>query len=149
MAIYTRYKRPGGLRALVELLESSAPTSRKKMIDKGLIEDEKFTRLAESYILTWEDVINLSDPELCETLAKANPRAIGMALIGLPTDQVQRFLRNSPMKSIGDIREMLEQKLGPREVSGARVLIVQATRELEKAGVLKVKKIPEMVELTE
>lgn len=149
MAIYTRYKRPGGLRSLVELLESSAPASRKKMIDKGLIEDEKFTRLAESYILTWDDVLKLSDPELCELLAKANPRAIGMSMIGLPPDQTQRFLRNSPMKSIGDIRELLEQKLGPREISGARILLVQATRELEKAGILKIKKIPEMVELTD
>lgn len=148
MSVYVRYKRPGGLRALVELLEGAAPQSRQKMIERGMVEDEQFTRVAQELIMVWEDVLKLNDAELCEITNKAHPRAIGIAISNLEEEVKKRFLKTAPMKAVGEIREFMEQKFGPREISGARIKLVQSLRELEKIGILHIKKIPEMIEPT-
>src|SRR4051812_12654668 len=96
MAIYTRFKRgPEGFRALVELLETTPTTRRKKMIDAGMAEDAFFTERALQYMMTFQDVMDLPDMELAELIALAPVRTVAFAIRSSPPEVQKRFIKNS------------------------------------------------------
>ena len=69
MSVYARFKRdPGGLRKLVELLETTPILRRQKMIDVGMAEDPVYTEKVLKFVMTFEDVIKLPDVELAELI---------------------------------------------------------------------------------
>src|SRR5436305_9736278 len=81
MSVYARFKRnPEGFRQLVELLESTPPSRRKKMIDVGMAEDPVYTQRAIEYMMTFEDVLKLPDMELAEVIATTPARMIAYSL---------------------------------------------------------------------
>jgi flagellar motor switch protein FliG len=143
MGVYHRYKvHPNGLRQLVELLESSAPRRRERMIRVGYAEDQSFTRLAMGFMMTLDDVLALSDMELAELLCSCNPRLLAFAIQGLETEPRSRFMKCCPRGLQVEVKLYLESPPRPEEVSaGFRHLLSQA-RKLERDGVLQVKTIP-------
>lgn len=143
MGVYTRYKRPGGFRALVELLESVSAAKREKMVELGITEDPVFTNKALAYILRFEDLLSLDDVDTAEVVARAPGRILGYALQGLTEEDQRRFLKNAKPKKYSEIRDALDMPIGPTEHSGARLRVVQAAREAERNGRLHIKKIPE------
>jgi flagellar motor switch protein FliG len=143
MSVYARFKRnPDGFRKLVELLESTAASRRQKMIDVGMEEDPDYTKKALEYVLEFEDVVRLPEAELCEVCAKAPPRMLGYAVNQQPEEIQQKFLRCSKPAVAVEIRDFFDAKLGAIEISGARLKIIETTRELERKGLVQTKKIP-------
>lgn len=143
MGIYTRYKRsPEGFRQLVELLESTPAARRQKLIDAGMAEDGEFTEKALRYIYSFQDIIDLPEPELAEVLTKANPRMIGLSVSQSAEDIQAKFLRCAPRKQQIEIRDYMEHKVSLREVGGAQMNLIATTRELERMGRVLTKKIP-------
>ncbi|MGK5085002.1 FliG C-terminal domain-containing protein [Bdellovibrionota bacterium FG-1] len=143
MNVYARYKRdPQGFRNLVELLESTPLIRRQKMIDVGMQEDPEFTEKAMSFMLNFEDVMNLPDMELAEVVSTAPPRITGMAISRADDAVKKRFLKNALPKIGGDLKEYMQVEVTLREVGGAQLKLIQVTRKLEKQGYVKTKKIP-------
>jgi flagellar motor switch protein FliG len=143
MGVYTRFKRtPEGFRALVELLETTPIERRKRMIEVGMAEDAAFTEKALSFVMTFEDITRFSDMELAELATAAPPRFLGFALHNIAPEIVDRFLRNAKPVVRADIKDYLESKIGPREIGGARLKVIESARQLEKKGYIFTKKIP-------
>ncbi len=143
MSVYARFKRnPDGLRKLVELLEGTAPSKRQKMIEVGMAEDAEYTNLALQYMMTFEDVVGLPDSQLAEVCTKAPARMIGYAIAQLPGDVQKRFLSCCSRQNMFEVKDMIGINVGPREISGAQIKLVQVARELEGKGLVRVKKIP-------
>ena len=143
MGVYARFKRDqDGFRKLVELLESTPVSRRQKMIDVGMEEDPDFTRKALEYVMNFDDIVRLPDLELAEVCAKAPSRMLAYALNQQPQDVRDRFLRCSPPVIAADVRDHLDAKMGPREIAGAEIKVVETARELERQGFVRTKKIP-------
>lgn len=143
MGVYTRFKRnPEGLRALVELWETTPIERRKRMIEVGRTEDPAFTERALQYVLTFEDVLALPDLELAEVIAATQPRLTAFAILTAGEEIQARFLRNAQPQISAEIRNCLEMKIGPREIGGAQLKLVGKARELERRGLVKTKRIP-------
>lgn len=143
MGIYTRFKKnPTGFRALVELLETTPASRRKKMIDAGNKEDPAYTKKALAYIFTFEDILNLPDGELTELIAMAPPRMTAIALNPLGDEVKQRFLKLAIPKVHYEIKDLLYMKVGLSEVGGAQIRLIEVARQLEKKGVVRTKRIP-------
>lgn len=143
MSVYARFKRnPDGFRALVELLETTPAVRRKKMIDVGMAEDPEYTQKALQYVMTFEDILKLPDLELAEVLAKAPPRMTAYALNQADEETRLRFLKNAQPQVSAQIRDYLQMKIGLREVGGAQLKVIETARQLERAGLVKCKRIP-------
>lgn len=143
MGIYWRYKHnPGGFRSLVELLESTPMSRRKKMIEAGLAEDSGYTNAALKYVLNFNDIIELPDMELAEVLAKVPGRTIAFAILTLGEPVQERFFKNATPQTAAEARDMLEAKPNSRDIGGAQLKLISTARELERQGFLKTKKIP-------
>ncbi|MBI3534543.1 MAG: hypothetical protein HY072_03520 [Deltaproteobacteria bacterium] len=146
MGVYARFKRnPDGFRALVELLETTPPSRRQRMIEVGMDEDPHYTELALKYVLNFKDIINLPDVELAEVMAKAPSRSLAYALNGQSEDVIKKFLRNSPNNIAAEIRDYLAINVGPREIGGAQIKVITIARELERKGLVRTKIIPAAV----
>jgi flagellar motor switch protein FliG len=143
MGVYTRFKRnPDGLRALVELLETTPVSRRQKMIEVGNAEDPAYTAMALEYMMTFDDVRKLPDLELAEVVAKAPARMIAYALHASDEDLQHRFMRNAKPAVAAEIKDFLLVKIGPREIGGAQLKLIETARQLEKAGLVRTKRIP-------
>ena len=143
MSVYRRYKQsPEGFRQLVSLLETTPLARRQKMIDVGMAEDANYTRAAVSLIMTFDDALELSEPELAEVLAHANARIIALSIANLDVVVQARFLACAPLKVVSEIRDHLEAKASAAEIGAARLKLVAMMRECERSGYLGVKRIP-------
>jgi len=143
MGVYTRFKRnPEGFRQLVELLESTPATRRQKMIDVGMLEDPEYTQRALEYVLKFEDILKLPDEELAEVLAKAPARMTAYSITTFSEEIKTRFLRCSRPVVGAEIKDFLEVKIGPREIGGAQMKLIETARQLERRGLVKTKRIP-------
>jgi flagellar motor switch protein FliG len=143
MSVYGRFKRsPDGLRKLVELLESTPVVRRQKMIDVGMAEDPDYTRQALELVMTFKDIVDLPEMELAEVCAKAPVRMLAYSLHEADADTQNRFLRCCKPVVAAEVRDMLDAKIGLREVGGAQLKVVEAARELERHGFVRTKKIP-------
>ena len=143
MSVYSRYKRdPDGLRKLVELLEVTPLWQRNKMIRVGQEEDPDYTARALSLMFTFEDIERLSDAQLAELLSLAPPRLTGCAVSKSPQELQQRFLKNALPNVFGQLKESMMTDVPLKHVGAAQLKVVMAMRQLEKRGMIKLKKIP-------
>jgi flagellar motor switch protein FliG len=145
MGVYTRYKRnPGGFRQLVELLEATPKSRREKMIEVGMKEDPTYTQRAMQYMMSFEDVINLPDMELCEVVCKAPPQITAYAISKLEETTRDRFVKCAQVKPqvMAAIRDYLGQTVSVHQIGGAQMKLVATARELERVGLVRTKKIP-------
>lgn len=143
MSVFARYKRsPEGFRSLVELWEATPADRRQKMIEVGRAEDAAYTERVLKYVITFEDVLALPDMELAEVLAATPPRMLGIAVSRAPEAVKERFLKNAKPQVAAEVRDCMAMNVGPREIGGAQLKVVEKTRELERRGVVNLKKIP-------
>jgi flagellar motor switch protein FliG len=143
MGVYSRFKKsPDGFRQLVELLESTPMSRRQKMIDVGMAEDPEYTQKAMEYILTFEDILKLPDGELAEVCNAAQGRTVAMAIAQLPPETKDRFLKCCKPPKAAEIRDFGGTQVQLREIGGAQLKLVEVTRQMEKKGYVKTKRIP-------
>ncbi len=144
MGIYTRYKKnPDGLRQLVELLEGTPASRRQKMIDVGMQEDPEYTQKALQYVFTFEDVTRLPDLELAEVLATVPPQFTSYAIHSATQEVKDRFLAKANPRVAAEIKEFLDSpQVTPMQIGGGQMKMIEATRKLEKRGLVKTKKVP-------
>ncbi len=143
MGVYTRFKRnPEGFRQLVELLETTPSARRQKMIDVGMAEDAHFTEQAMKFMLTFEDIMALPDLEMAELMVAAPPRMIGYAISQCAEDVKMRFLKNAKPMIMAEVKDYMGAKVGPREIGGARLKLIEVARQLERRNLIRTKKIP-------
>ena len=143
MSVYSRFKKaPNGFRSLVELLETTPLARRQKMIDVGMTEDPEYTARALELVLSFEDIVSLPDLELAEVVAAAPPRMTAIAISQLGEDVKTRFMLNAQPRVRADIKDYLSVQSGLREIGGAQLKLVEVTRQLERKGFVKTKRIP-------
>jgi flagellar motor switch protein FliG len=146
MGVYTRYKKAsGGFRQLVELLEATPKSKLEKMIAVGMQEDQEYTLMALSFMMTWDDVLKLPEMELAEVIQSSPPQFVGVAIQRLDKPMQDLFIRCAKPAQGGEIRDGLAVEAQVKEINGARAKLMQVARELERKGYVKSKKIPDNV----
>ncbi len=143
MSVYARYKRePEGFRQLIELLEMTPLVRRQKMIDSGMQEDPEYTQKALEFIMNFNDLVGLPEPEMAELVYATPARYLASAIQMLTQEQKDRFIRCARAAQGGEVKEFMEQPVTPKEVSAAQYKMVELARDLERKGYVSVKRIP-------
>ena len=144
MGVYTRFKKaPGGFRNLVVLLETTPLSRRKNMIDVGMMEDPEYTQRALKYMMNFEDILGLPDPELAEVIGDTPAELVAFAIHSCDEELKTKFLRMAMPKMVPTIREILTLTATNQQISGGRSKMIEAARKLEKRGIVKTKHIPD------
>jgi len=112
------------------------------MIDVGMAEDPNYTKKALQYLMTFDDVLKLSNEELAEVLSIVPPRLAAIAINQATAETKNRFLSLSKPPVRAAIQDFLSLKVGLREIGGAQLKLVESTRQLERKGLIRTKHIP-------
>ena len=141
--MYDRYKRdPDGFRRLVELLETTPLKRRQELVAAGLKEDADYTNAAMDHILTFQVVMALPQMELTEVLAGLKAKSVAHAILGLPEAERERLLACVQRAKVVEVNSYLDTTPSPIELGQAKKEAIIKARELERSGVLTVKRIP-------
>lgn len=125
-----------GLQFVVHLLEDMDRGASKRLLTELRERDEELAQRVEDRLFTFENVVQLSDPDLQTLLRGLEHATIARALKGVDTAVRDRIFANVSERA----REILEQEiefLGPvlvREVESAQKEFVSLALELEQAG---------------
>lgn len=142
MGVYTRFKKdPDGFRKLVELLETTPVARREKMINVGQEEDPEYTERALSFMMTFEDILEMPDEEVMEVLSGTPPRIIVYAISDLSEEIKEKFRTLGNPRLRTEMKDLSDLKVAPRESDAAKLKMVATARGLEKKGVVHTKKI--------
>jgi flagellar motor switch protein FliG len=145
MSVYESFKKEeDGLRCLVELLEGTPAERQQRMIEVGMQEDPEYTKKALQYILSFEDIVSLSDLELSEVLSHATGKVVGWAVHQMDTRTQMRFLSQVQPRIVSELKESLEDRwVTFTQVHAGKMKLIAIARRLEKQGVISAKRIPE------
>lgn len=147
MGVYTRYKKDqNGFRKLVELLETTPPSRRQKLIDAGMKEDPAYTKKALDYILSFDDILMMPEPEITELASQVKPKVIAYALENIGETVRTRVENALPLNIRAEVKSYEGSTLTPGEIGSARVQLISAARQLEQQELIKTKAIPTNVE---
>ncbi len=125
-----------GLQFVVHLLEDMDRGSSKRLLGELRDRDAELAERVEDRLFTFENVVQLSDPDLQTLLRGLEHATIARALKGIDESVRDRIFANVSERA----REILEQEiefLGPvlvREVESAQKEFVNLALDLEQAG---------------
>jgi flagellar motor switch protein FliG len=140
MGVYSRFKKTSnGVLTLAELWESSAASTRKRMIEVGQKEDPEYTRLILNELITFQAILTTKDSLLMDILAEVKPQLIAFAINSADKEQIDRFLRLCLPSSRGDLTLFLEKKYSAIEEICGQLSFIKAARLVQKTKGLKVK----------
>ncbi|MCX7426546.1 MAG: hypothetical protein NTW96_13100 [Planctomycetia bacterium] len=92
--------------------------------------------LASGDPLTFDDLIELSDPALTTVIDASEPELLALALVGAPAAVIERMLRPLPRHEARSVRQGLENLVPTRlsDVEAARRQLAEVARELATTG---------------
>ena len=141
MSLLTRFRKPGGLEKLVQLIESSDQKVRENILKNIRAEDPNFTEEVEKKLFFWEDILNLEPMTLTEVVMACKIPHLSAALMYLEDAQRQYIEQcmEIPMRAkIKDEQEILGQPNNAL-VATARKKIVDVARQLAREGKIQLK----------
>lgn len=138
MSIISRYRRPGGLTQLVQLLETSEKPKRAELLDIIAKEDPGWAYFIQSKALSIERVLSWPSPILEQIFAKV-PLQFVAILSQMADSDTQRKIEDSINRSL--LRELYqlraEKTYSLEHRWNVGVKILQTVRELQGQGTLK------------
>lgn len=144
MGMLDRYKKSGGLKELIKLLESSDDQKRDKLLQMIRAEDAAFAEGVERKLLSWEKIVALNPDILAEIVSSVPAQFLSRALFG----ENEGFVKTCE-KCIKNFSEYKEAKQvltdappNPAQVAAARRKVMEEARKLEEAGSVKFDESP-------
>lgn len=138
MSMLARYRKPGGIQQLVQLLESCLPKKRESLLKTICDEDANFGALVKAKILTVDKVFKWDPLMVCEVTTRMTDRALAIALKGLPADYAKiamHTMRDMKKREVNTLLESLTPT--PIEIESAHIKLIETVRLLQKEGSLK------------
>jgi flagellar motor switch protein FliG len=138
MSMLARYRKPGGVKQLVALLESCLSKKRETLLNTIMAEDKEFGTMVQSKILTVAKIFTWDPLVICEATTRLSERTLAICLKGLPPEAfpiATHTLRDLKKREVTNLLEVL--KPTAIEIESAHIKLVETVRSLEKEGSLK------------
>lgn len=151
MSVLTRYRKKGGFRQLILLIETSQPVKQAKLLEVVENEDPQWAELIRNKKLTaeivfsWENqhvatILEFMKPKMCATLLKGISEAKYMELRGL-----------IPFEKFKQIKEHFDGMDEPRpvEMMAAENHLLETVRHLDAEKTLEIRYIAPQFDISE
>jgi flagellar motor switch protein FliG len=143
MGLLQRFKKPGGMEKLVELIESSESKVRENILAQIREEDAEFTAQVEAQLFFWPDIFKLDDMTLTDILTAVPLKTLATAMFFLEDHQKQQLLDRLDHQTQAKIREEQEAQgtnVQKGIVATSRQKVIETARELEGQGRIQLRK---------
>lgn len=129
------YQSVGGVKHLVDVLNSTDNTSQKTIMDTL---DEAHPELADEIkknMFTFDDIVRISDRDMMRIVREVDTRELALALRGAIEDVRTKFYKGQSSRAAAQLKEDIDV-MGPQRLSAiedAQQKIVAVIRRLEQA----------------
>jgi flagellar motor switch protein FliG len=151
MSILSRYKRPGGFRQLIQLIETSHPPKQEKLLQAIAQEDPYWADLLREKQITPEMVLSWSEDHLLVVFENMNPRHCAVILYGFEPERIQRFFSGLRGESYRQLKQELEDSESPStaQLQMARSHMLEVVRHLDEEKKIDLRYIDPSLDLSE
>jgi flagellar motor switch protein FliG len=146
MSMLARYRKPGGVQQLVQLLESCLLKKRETLLNTIYAEDKAFGEMVKAKVLTAERIFRWDPLIVSEATTRLGERTLAIALKGLPAECfgiATHTMRDLKKREVQNLLETV--KPNPIEIESAHIKLVETVRKLEKEGSIKLNENEEPV----
>jgi flagellar motor switch protein FliG len=136
----TRMSRAGGPASVAEVLNNTAPTFEKDLLERIAERSPELSQEIKNLMFVFEDIVKLTDVDMQKLIEKVDKKDLAYSLKTASEDIKGRLLGNMPKR----MREQLEEEvglLGPvkvKDVDAAQSRIVATIRSLEDQGIIQI-----------
>ena len=142
MSILKRYQKAGGFNQLLDLLESSEPDKREKLLASIESEDKRWADALKEKTLSIEDVVDWHEDVLADVFANLSGLIIASAFHGFPEEYQQKVFAVLSRATQLQVEEAFEAKKPKEsEIYQAFYKIIKNVRDLAQRGDLRLEDI--------
>ncbi|HUT61436.1 MAG TPA: FliG C-terminal domain-containing protein [Phycisphaerae bacterium] len=125
-------------RKVAVLLRGLPAELRDGMVQAMIQSDEETGKAVQQAMVTWEDIVDISDRSLQEALRGVDSKKLALALVGADGAVVDKIRRNMSDRAAAMLDEEASLLSAPKadEISGAREEFVSGLRELNAKNAL-------------
>lgn len=138
MSMLARYRKPGGVQQLVQLLESCLSKKRETLLNTIIAEDKDFGTMIKTKLLTIEKIFKWDPLVVSEATTRMGERTLAIALKGMPPEAFAVATHTMRDLKKREVQNMLETvKPNAVEIESAHIKLVETVRNLEKEGSIR------------
>lgn len=142
MGMITRYKKSGGFRQLLQLVETSGKAKQDRFLKIIEEEDEKWAQAISDKMLTLDKILSCDDSVLAEIFSRLTDITLSVSSYFLTEEQWNRATKTFSHSRLRQLKEAIEDKTpSSTEQSTVIVNILTEVRTMINEGVLRAEHI--------
>jgi flagellar motor switch protein FliG len=137
MSMLARFKKQGGLDALLVLLETCGAKKREALMKNIEAEDKAFATMVKTKLLSVERILSWEPLILAEIVPRVQETYLALLIKGYPQsfNTLTYAMKEMPKKSLQTLIDGLNPK--PEEIEVACIKFIEKVRECIKDGTVK------------
>lgn len=116
MSILARYRKPGGFKQLLQLIETSQPVKQAKLLEVVEKEDPSWADLIRQKKITPEMVLSWELDHLTTIFESMIPRHVAIILKNISDEKLMEFQQFFKLNKYNELKEILEHLDAPKEM---------------------------------
>lgn len=151
MSVLARYKKPGGFRQLLRLIETSQPIKQNKLIDAIAKENPQWAEMVQAKKITVEMVLSWSDDNLVIIFENMNIKHCCLLMKSIDASYHKRFSTLFRAPKYREINEQIAliEEIKPHELMAAQFHMLETVRFLEDEHILYLSLIDPKLDLSD
>ena len=147
MSMLKRYRKKGGFKQLLCLLETCAPKKCEQLLNLIKVEDSHWHQILSEKMISIEKIYSWDSSIITEIVTILPIRTMAIALKGAPEGSFEKTCECLTHFKRRELEELFKDlKAGPGEILAAQIKFVEKVRELADNGILVFERFaPELV----
>ncbi len=151
MSILARYRKPGGFKQLLQLIETSQPVKQEKLLEVVEKEDPAWADLIRQKKITGPMILDWDSSHLVIIFEHMNPQHCACIFKHLGNDQLKGYINMFQAEKYRDLKNMVDDGRDPTEseIVAASNHMIETVRYLDEEKKINLRYINPILDISE
>ncbi len=151
MSILARYRKPGGFRQLIQLIETSQPVKQQQLLQAVESEDPRWAQLLRDKKITPEMVLDWDESYLLVVFEHMNTRHCATILYVLGKGSLLKFQNAFTVERLNEVNRLIKEMVEPSavELRVAHIHMLETVRYLDEEKKIALSLIDPKLDISE
>jgi flagellar motor switch protein FliG len=151
MSILARYRKPGGFKQLLLLIETSQPVKQEKLLEVVEKEDPVWAKLLRDKKINSEIILKWNIDHLATIFENMVPRMAAMIIKSIGDEAILEYRQMFSLEKYKDIKEHIDtlSKLSSSEIFASQNHLIETVRYLDEEKKINLRLIDASLDLSE
>lgn len=151
MSILARYRKPGGFRQLLQLIETSQPVKQEKLLEAVSKEDPAWADLIRAKKITPEMVLKWDIAVVGQVLEHMVAGHAAVVIYNMGEDSIKNFRNLFKLEKYNEIRDLIEniEEVKPGALVAANNNMLETVRYMDEEKIIDLRYIDPALDLAD